>query len=69
MHELHCIRHMKLCPKCNEPVNKNAMQEHMETEHKEIKCPACGMKVYEKQLTQHQVSILLTPGRSGLLTK
>ena len=53
LHELHCYKNVTLCKKCNEPVAKSEMEEHMET-HALVQCK-CEEMIEKSQLEKHEV--------------
>lgn len=52
LHELHCYKNVTLCKKCNEPVAKSEMEEHMET-HALVQCK-CEEMIEKSQLEKHE---------------
>ncbi|XP_043942516.1 XIAP-associated factor 1-like isoform X4 [Protopterus annectens] len=53
IHEAHCVRTIVLCEVCKEPVSKDMLQDHKETQHQEVMCK-CGMKMEKKVFEKHQ---------------
>ncbi|KAM9469422.1 XIAP-associated factor 1 [Clarias gariepinus] len=56
MHEAHCQRFLCLCPKCDEQVPKDQLEEHQTEQHTEIKCKKCGMKMEKRKLLDHEAN-------------
>ncbi|KAA6392565.1 MAG: hypothetical protein EZS28_011909 [Streblomastix strix] len=52
-HEIFCRRNITLCPKCNEPVQKRAFDEHDREVHKLVKCEKCGIDIDQYFIDQH----------------
>jgi NAD-dependent SIR2 family protein deacetylase len=56
IHEVHCRRNIVLCEKCQEPVPKSELDEHVKEVHEPVKCDLCN-GLYEKNLIEnHKVS-------------
>lgn len=53
MHEIHCQRNISVCPLCQEPCPKAAMEAHRATEHCQVTC-RCNKKLEKRQLKQHE---------------
>ncbi|XP_056139934.1 XIAP-associated factor 1 [Lampris incognitus] len=56
LHESHCRRYLCLCPDCNEPVNKEHLDQHRLDEHTQVRCSKCSQKVDRCHLTDHESS-------------
>lgn len=41
-HEAYCLRHMVLCPQCQDLVKKAELKEHQENNHAPQKCKYCA---------------------------
>lgn len=55
LHESHCLRHIKLCDVCNEPVPVVEMTTHFEENHAPTPCDLCGLQVPADQHEDHKV--------------
>ncbi|XP_065558592.1 uncharacterized protein LOC136026197 isoform X2 [Artemia franciscana] len=53
LHTIHCLKHLRLCPKCDEPFPRDSILEHIENDHKRVICSnGCGEsfeKFYEQK--------------------
>lgn len=56
IHTLHCARHLEVCNKCGEPVPKDKLKDHMNTEHAEENCTKCGKSMEKGLLQEHAQS-------------
>lgn len=56
MHEIHCRKNIVLCTKCNEPVPKVSLEEHIEEYHALVNCELCSCHVERSRLEEHKVS-------------
>uniref|UniRef100_W5MIJ4 XIAP associated factor 1 n=1 Tax=Lepisosteus oculatus TaxID=7918 RepID=W5MIJ4_LEPOC len=54
LHESHCKRFLCVCPFCDEPVPREQMDQHRDTEHKQVRCPQCHEQMEKWQLEEHQ---------------
>ncbi|MBN3312129.1 XAF1 factor, partial [Atractosteus spatula] len=54
LHESHCKRFLCVCPDCDEPVPREQMDQHRDTEHKQVRCPQCHEQMEKRQLEEHQ---------------
>lgn len=55
MHEVHCQRNIVLCSKCDEPVPKVQLEEHIEENHALVNCDLCSRIVERSCLNRHKV--------------
>ena len=55
LHEVHCRRHLTLCPQCKEPVPTQDMDEHYAEYHAPTSCDLCGASIPKDQLEEHMV--------------
>ncbi|XP_058853983.1 XIAP-associated factor 1-like isoform X1 [Acipenser ruthenus] len=54
LHESHCWRFLSVCPLCDEPVPKDQLQEHRDTEHCKVRCTQCNKEMEKCKLEIHQ---------------
>ncbi|XP_015607783.1 XIAP-associated factor 1 isoform X2 [Cephus cinctus] len=54
-HLPHCTRRIVRCSRCNEPVSKERLSEHLEREHTMANCQDCGTGVQGKSLLQEHL--------------
>ena len=57
MHVNHCVKYMQCCSICKEPVNRNNMQEHIDENHKLVRCKQCHQQMENSQLEEHMVRL------------
>ena len=55
LHESHCLRHIKLCEECGEPVPLKDIDEHFKENHAPQPCGLCGDPIAPDDLQDHQV--------------
>ena len=55
MHEMHCRRHISVCPACKEPIPKGEMEVHHEENHAQTNCTKCGESIEKNKLEIHEV--------------
>lgn len=53
MHTAHCARHIELCKKCGEPIPKEELFDHEQSEHVREDCPNCGKSLEKLELDKH----------------
>ncbi|KAK2951775.1 putative Mitogen-activated protein kinase 5 [Blattamonas nauphoetae] len=53
-HVTYCTRFIILCPKCGEPVQKTALDEHYAESHQSVECELCHMQIDQYFLELHQ---------------
>ncbi|MGH0186482.1 UNVERIFIED_CONTAM: hypothetical protein FKN15_021696, partial [Acipenser sinensis] len=61
LHESHCWRFLSVCPLCDEPVPKDQLQEHRDTEHckseqcaeRLVSCEFCDVELPLSKLQEH----------------
>ena len=56
LHESHCVRHIKLCSVCDEPIPLKEMEDHFKENHAPTPCDLCGSLIAPDELEEHQVS-------------
>jgi len=54
LHEAYCFRHIIRCPKCNEPVHKEEVDEHHKQAHSMKSCKYCKKDFESKALGSHE---------------
>lgn len=53
MHEVHCKRHLELCPLCQEPVPRTEKDEHFKDVHAKVPCAQCSLEMEKVQMESH----------------
>ncbi|XP_031551521.1 TRAF-type zinc finger domain-containing protein 1-like [Actinia tenebrosa] len=53
VHEHHCQRNITRCDRCQEPVPKSQLDEHIEEYHAKVKCE-CGESMEKMRLDEHK---------------
>ncbi|XP_053130618.1 XIAP-associated factor 1 isoform X2 [Hemicordylus capensis] len=54
LHEAHCLRFLKVCPDCNEPVALKDMKEHFEKAHEQVRCQLYHQSMQQYLLECHE---------------
>nr|XP_032823918.1 TRAF-type zinc finger domain-containing protein 1-like [Petromyzon marinus] len=54
LHETHCFRNLLVCKRCDERVPRAEMEEHVQSEHTEVRCK-CGKALEKCKLEDHLV--------------
>ncbi|XP_050697252.1 uncharacterized protein LOC126985841 [Eriocheir sinensis] len=54
VHTVHCHRNIAICPLCKEPVPRSTYQDHLQSEHKEVRCPKCGVEMEPVRIYTHE---------------
>lgn len=53
IHSVHCVRNIRNCAVCTEPVPITLMQEHIERMHSMLNCPRCREQVRGADMEDH----------------
>lgn len=54
LHESFCIKHVKCCEICQEPINIDELQDHIDEKHKNIGCNDCGKDLEKARFSSHK---------------
>lgn len=61
LHENFCLKYVKKCEICDEPVNIDDMDDHIVENHKKIDCYDCGKYMDKKLLSSHKKKCISKP--------
>lgn len=54
LHEVHCLRFLKVCAECRQSVPHKDMKQHQEESHKKVRCDLCHQSIQQYLLEEHK---------------